>query len=88
MMGHDRWIADLRPLVAPGISACAHPYDLASELVAREAGVIVSDPGSRRLAAPMDVTTGVAWVAFANPALAAQVGAVLRQVLVERGLGG
>jgi hypothetical protein len=88
MMGHDRWIADLRPLVAPGMSACAHPYDLASELVAREAGVIVSDPAGRRLAAPMDVTTRVAWVAFANPALAAQVSAALRQVLVEQGLGG
>jgi hypothetical protein len=88
MMGHDRWIADLRPLVAPGISACAHPYDLASELVAREAGVIVSDPAGRRLAAPLDVTIRVAWVAFANPALAAQVGAALRQVLVEQGLGG
>jgi hypothetical protein len=86
MMGHDRWIADLRPLVAPDMSACAHPYDLASELVAREAGVIVSDPTGRRLAAPMDVTSRVAWVAFANPALAGQVGTALRHVLSERGL--
>jgi hypothetical protein len=88
MMGHDRWIADLRPLVAPGMSACSHPYDLASELVAREAGVIVSDLAGRRLAAPMDVTSRVAWVAFANPALTGQVGTALRQVLAERGLRG
>jgi hypothetical protein len=86
MMGHDRWIADLRPLVAPGRSACAHPYDLASELIAREAGVIVSDPAGRRLAAPMDVTTPVAWTAFANTVLATEVGVALRQVLAERGL--
>ena len=32
MMGHDRFVADLRPLLgAPGqtVWLCAHPYDLA-----------------------------------------------------------
>ena len=50
MVGHDRWIGDLRPLVEPVLRArgealglCAHPYDLSTELIAREAGVIVTD---------------------------------------------
>ena len=54
MVGHDRWIADLRPLVEPLLRArhealglCAHPYDLATELIAREAGVIVDRRGGR-----------------------------------------
>ena len=47
-IGHDRWMADLRPLLQPARRAagraplfCAHPYDLSCELIAREAGVIV-----------------------------------------------
>jgi len=89
MIGHDRWIADLRPLLrqlAEAAPMCAHPYDLASELIAREAGVIVTDPGGRRLAAPLDVTSDVAWVGFANPTLAEQVGSALRHILTKHGL--
>ena len=57
-VGHDRWTADLRPLLQPARRAagrapifCAHPYDLSCELIAREAGVIVTDPRGAPLAA-------------------------------------
>ena len=93
MAGHDRFAADVRPLLVPGLRAagaptplCAHPYDLATELVAREAGVIVTDPAGGRLQAPLDVTTDVAWLGFANPTLAASVGEALRAELRARGL--
>jgi hypothetical protein len=50
MAGHDRFIADLRPLMESvlrkrGLSSgiCCHPYDMCTELIAREAGVIVTD---------------------------------------------
>jgi len=93
MVGHDRFSADVRPLLVPGLRAagaptplCAHPYDLATELVAREAGVIVTDPAGDRLRAPLDVTTDVAWLGFANPQLAASVGDALRTELRARGL--
>jgi hypothetical protein len=92
-IGHDRWIADLRPLLQPARRAagrapifCAHPYDLSCELIAREAGVIVSDPRGARLAAPLDVTSDVAWIGFANAALARSVGAALTAELRARGL--
>ena len=93
MMGHDRWVADLRPLLIPGLRArgggellCAHPYDLCCELIAREAGVLVGDVRGGPLAAPLDVTTGVAWAGFANAKLASTVGEALTAELRARGL--
>ncbi len=93
MAGHDRFVADVRPLLVPGLRArglpaplCAHPYDLATELVAREAGVTVTDPAGERLRAPLDVWTDVAWLGFANPTLAAAVGDALRAELRARRL--
>ncbi len=93
MSGHDRWIADLRPLLQPARRDagraplfCAHPYDLSCELIAREAGVIVTDPRGAPLAAPLDVTSDVAWVGFANAELARSVGGALTAELRSRGL--
>jgi fructose-1,6-bisphosphatase/inositol monophosphatase family enzyme len=92
-VGHDRWIADLRPIVEPllakrgrALGICSHPYDLSTELIAREAGVIVTDPSGRRLAAPLDVFTDVAFVAYANAAIQSQVEPALRAALRARGL--
>jgi hypothetical protein len=90
--GHDRWTADLRPLLTEmlgrrGLAAgiCCHPYDLCTELIAREAGVIVTDACGQRLSAPLDVSTDVSWIGYANPQIRAQVEPVLRAVLQERG---
>jgi fructose-1,6-bisphosphatase/inositol monophosphatase family enzyme len=91
--GHDRWIADLRPLVEPVLRArgealgiCCHPYDLCTELIAREAGVIVTDGLGGHLSAPFDVFSEVAWVGYANAAIRAQVEPALGAVLRARGL--
>jgi fructose-1,6-bisphosphatase/inositol monophosphatase family enzyme len=92
-IGHDRWIADLRPLVGALRRAqgrpptmCCHPYDLCTELVAREAGVIVTGPSGDRLSAPLDVFTDVAWVGYANRSIREQVEPALLAALEERGL--
>ena len=74
MVGHDRFVADVRPLFAErGLAAslCAHPYDLCTELIAREAGVVVCDPWGERLRAPLDTESPVAWVGYANEPLRA-----------------
>lgn len=86
MVGHDRFIADLRPLLmASGHeSMSAHPYDLGTELIAREAGVIVTDPWGRRLAAPLDTHSPVAWVGYANERLRDAIAPVLQRLLRER----
>jgi len=70
IVGHDRFIADLRPIFyrmqnqPEGL--CCHPYDCATLLIAEEAGVIVTDGLGNALDAPLDVTSGVSWAAFAN----------------------
>jgi hypothetical protein len=85
LVGHDRWIADLRPLVGEGM-LCCHPYDLCTESIARAAGVVVTDARGAPLDAPLDVHSDLAWVAFANAAIAERVGGALAAVLRERGL--
>ena len=93
LMGHDRWVADLRPLVDPllrergrALGLCCHPYDLCTESIARAAGVIVTDACGERLTAPLDVSTDVAWIGFANSEIREQVWSVLPEVLAAHGL--
>ena len=93
MMGHDRWIADLRPLVEPhlrqrgrALGLCCHPYDLCTESIARAAGVIVTDERGGCLTVPLDVSTDVSWVGIANARLRDRLWPVLSAVLTEHGL--
>ncbi len=93
MAGHDRFVADLRPLLEGvlarrglALGICCHPYDLATELIAREAGVVVTDPRGAPLDAPLDVEADLAWVGYANQAIRAQVEPLLQAALRRRGL--
>lgn len=83
--GRDRFVADLRPLVAPGAHAC-HPYDISTAFLLEEAGGVVTDPWGGPLDAPLDTTTPIAWVGYANRALADRIGPVLAQLLDEQHL--
>jgi fructose-1,6-bisphosphatase/inositol monophosphatase family enzyme len=78
--GRDRFVADLRPLVAPGALAC-HPYDVCTAMLLEEAGGVVTDPWGRALDAPLDTTSPVAWVGYANGALASRIGPVLTELV-------
>jgi hypothetical protein len=91
--GHDRFVADLRPLMeqvlrrrGQALGICCHPYDLCTELIARELGVMVTDAHGQRLAAPLDVETDVTWVGYANEAIRSQIEPLLRRALDARGL--
>jgi hypothetical protein len=92
MAGHDRFVADLRPLFerrrAGGAALCCHPYDLCTELIARELGVVVTDEHGLPLQAPLDVTSDVGWIGYANRGLEALIGPHLRRALNRRGLIG
>ena len=87
LAGHDRMVGDLRPRVFAklgiGLSLTCHPYDICTELILREAGGVVETPEGRRLRGPLDTTTAVAWMGYANPALARRVRPVLRRLLKE-----
>lgn len=90
LVGHDRMVADLRPLVLPklglGHALCCHPYDVCNALILEEAGGVVEAPDGAPLGAPLDTTSPVAWVGYANPVLAASMRPVLRDVLHNFGL--
>lgn len=87
MCGHDRLVGDLRPyaLRALGLeeTLTCHPYDICVELLAREAGCIVEHPLNGPVAAPMNTTFPVCWVAYANETLANKVRPVLRELVEE-----
>ncbi len=88
--GHDRFVADLRPLFerrrAGGAALCCHPYDLCTELIARELGVLVTDEQGQALRAPLNVTSDVSWVGYANPAVKTLIEPHLQRALTRRGL--
>ena len=90
-LGRDRLVLDLRPLIHRKLgvasSLCSRPYDVCSALVAQEAGCIVSAPDGSPLDAPLDVTTNIAFVAYANARLAARLQPLLDEVLAAHGLG-
>lgn len=89
--GHDRMLGDLRPPVYAKLgfgaaTLCCHPYDICTAMLLREAGGLVETPDGKPLRAPLDTTTPVTWMGYANPQLARQVRPVLRQLL-KRHLG-
>lgn len=93
MTGHDRFVADLRPLVESllnrrGVSLgiCCHPYDICTELIARETGIIVTDERGEKLQAPLRIDPDIAWVGYANDAIRAEIEPLLREALIRRGL--
>jgi fructose-1,6-bisphosphatase/inositol monophosphatase family enzyme len=88
LVGHDRMVGDLRPLVLaklrlPAALTC-HPYDICTALILTEAGGIVETPEGRPLRAPLDTTSPVAWIGYANARLARRVRPVLRRLLKRR----
>jgi hypothetical protein len=93
MAGHDRFVADLRPLMEQILARrgqllgiCCHPYDLCTELIARELGVIVADERGAPLQAPLTVEADVSWVGYANPHIRRQIEPLLQAALKQRRL--
>jgi hypothetical protein len=89
MYGHDRWIADLRPLLSPllksrGLPApqCCHPYDICTALIAQECGVLISG-----LDGPLDhqlvLGPNVTWAGYANESIRALVEPALKSAIVR-----
>ncbi len=85
LMGHDRFIADLRPLAFAKrrlrSALTCHPYDICTALIAQELGCIVSAPDGQPLRVPLDTTSPVAWVGYANAALSRKIAPKLRKIL-------
>ncbi len=93
LSGHDRFIADLRPFMKNvlndrglALGICCHPYDLCTELIAREAGVFVTDVRGNALRARLAVEPDVAWTGYANAQIREQIEPLLRNALARRDL--
>jgi hypothetical protein len=91
--GHDRFVADLRPLLAPVLAErglppviAVHPYDLCTALVAREAGAIVVAPDGGPLRVPLVADGDVTWAGYANDDIRRRVEPLLQGALTSRGL--
>jgi hypothetical protein len=92
MAGHDRFVADLRPLLRPLLASrglppalTCHPYDICCALIAEENGVVVTDHRGRPLDAPLNVEAEIAWAGYANANIRAQIEPLLQQALRARG---
>ena len=85
IIGHDRFLADLRPLVFKKLrlksALVCHPYDICTALIAREAGCVIEGPLGGKLDQPLDTTAAVAWTGYANPALARHIRPVLHKLI-------
>ena len=93
MAGHDRFVADIRPLMRSimaqrglDLSICCHPYDLCTELIAREMGVEITGADGELLNPPLNVDADVAWIGYANKHIKQQIEPALRSALNSRGL--
>jgi len=91
--GHDRFTADLRAhmdavTTERGLPRllCCHPYDLCTELIAREAGVIVTGVDGGPLNARLAVEPDVSWVGYANPQIRSTIEPLLQSALRTRSL--
>jgi hypothetical protein len=87
LIGHDRMLGDLRPLVyrklGLGSSLVCHPYDICTALLLQEAGGVVEAPDGQPLDTPLDTTSAVSWMGYANPELARQVRPLLQRLIKE-----
>jgi fructose-1,6-bisphosphatase/inositol monophosphatase family enzyme len=89
--GHDRFVADVRAQMEPitterGLprSLCCHPYDICTELIAREAGVIVTNVDGGPLDARLAVEPDVSWVGYANQHIRTNIEPLLQSALKKR----
>ncbi len=78
---------DVRPMLHRKLgvtsSLACRPYDLATWLVATEAGCVLRDPLGAPLSAPLDVTTNVGFACYANEQLAAAMIPVVRDEVLR-----
>lgn len=93
MAGHDRFNADLRPLLdrrlakqGRQLGICCHPYDVCTVLIATMMGILIEKPEGGPLDAPLDTTSPVAWVGYGNENLRGEIAPVLKEILHEEGL--
>ena len=89
LVGHDRFLADLRPVFFEALGLpkklVCHPYDICVELIARNAGVLVTDEKGQPLSAPLDIRADINWCGYANLTLKKRIEPHLQELLPRVG---
>jgi hypothetical protein len=93
LMGHDRFVADIRDLLYARLAAegkpkshTCHPYDICMVLIAKEAGLEITDSRGRPFDAPFNLLDEVGWIAYANKEIRHAVEPVLLKLMKKEGL--
>jgi hypothetical protein len=85
LSGHDRMNGDLRPMILArenlGMSLVCHPYDVCTAMLLAEAGIIFEKPDGGIVEVPLDLTSPVAWMAYANEGLAELARPIVRRLV-------
>lgn len=88
LVGHDRFVADFRPLLYTFLKKqgkrrghTAHPYDICTQLIAKEAGIIITDEIGEEITAKMHTLTPVGWIGYANKHIQKEVEDTLQSLL-------
>jgi hypothetical protein len=68
------------------LGICCHPYDVCTELIARELGVVVTDERGLPLRSLLTIEADVSWVGYANETIRRQIEPLLSAALEKRGL--
>jgi len=79
-------ISDVLKSRGLALGICCHPYDICTELIAREAGVIVTDERGGRLRTLLQVDPDLSWAGYANDWIRRQIEPLLQAALRERDL--
>ena len=87
LSGHDRMNGDFRPMILERLglemTLVCHPYDVCTALLLEEAGIVFENPVGGVVDVPLDLTSPVAWVAYANQTLASLARPALRRLVEE-----
>jgi len=87
LCGHDRLIVDIRPMVFKAlrlpVALVCHPYDICTALILIEAGGIAENPLGGSIQGPLDTTSSISWVGYANEALARTIRGPLKKILKQ-----
>ena len=80
-------LGDLRPVALAKLgfetSLVCHPYDICTAMLLQEAGGIVEAADGSPLDVPLDTTTAVSWMGYANSTLADQVRPILQRLMQQ-----
>lgn len=93
IMGHDRFVADLRACLFRKMKQdgkktghVCHPYDICATLIGQESGILLTDARGNVLDAPLDTSSPVDWIGYANAAIRSEVEPVLQRIMEQYGL--